>query len=144
MIVNTLRFSFKDDVGPERQAAVLAAMRRTATVESVSFSTVGPDLGDPAEGFTHGYCTGIADLAALERYMHDPVHLAGDLVIIPALARLHAVRFSDDDDPEIRSKMFALHRRKLAAYPEWEKLLDSIPDARVDDRPAPEVPGAGR
>ncbi|WP_329210655.1 Dabb family protein [Streptomyces sp. NBC_00683] len=131
MIVNILRFSFKDGIGPEGEEAVLAAMRRTAMVESVSFSTVGSDLGDPAEGFTHGYLTGIADLAALERYMYDPVHLAGDFDIIPRLARLHAVRFTDDGDPRIGSEIFAMHRRKLAAYPEWEKLLDSIPDSQL-------------
>jgi hypothetical protein len=30
-------------------------MRRAASVESVSFSSVGQDLGDPTDGFTHAY-----------------------------------------------------------------------------------------
>ncbi len=81
MIVNLLRFRFRDDVTDDEREAVLAAMRRTAGVESAAFGTVGRDLGDPADGFTHAYCVGIEDLAALERYMHDPVHLAGDDVI---------------------------------------------------------------
>ncbi|GAA5037424.1 hypothetical protein HNP84_003125 [Thermocatellispora tengchongensis] len=131
MIVNLLRFAFKDGTTEEERAEVLAAMRRTAAVESVSYSTVGRDLGDPAEGYTHAYCVGIEDLAALERYMHDPVHLEGDHTIIPRLARLTAVRFSDDPDPELARKMLALHEKKVAAYPEWGAMLEAIPEVRV-------------
>ena len=70
---------------------------------------------------------GYADyLGALERYMHDPVHLAGDEVILPRVARLSAVRFSDDDDPGIGAKVFALHQAKVAKYPKWGQLVASI------------------
>jgi len=78
MIVNILRFRFKDGVSDEEKAEVLAAMRRTASLESVAFGVVGPDFGGAAAGFTHSYLAAVPDLAALERYMHDPVHLAGD------------------------------------------------------------------
>ncbi|MFJ2515787.1 Dabb family protein [Streptomyces griseoviridis] len=131
MIVNTLRFSFRDGTTEEEKAEVLALMRRTSTVESAAFGVVGQDLGDPAEGFTHTYCAGVADLAALERYLHDPVHLAGDFTILPRLARLSAVRFSDDMDPGLGEKIMALHLEKVARYPQWGRLLDSIPDVRV-------------
>ncbi|MDH6698885.1 Dabb family protein [Streptomyces griseoviridis] len=131
MIVNTLRFSFRDGTTEEEKAEVLALMRRTSTVESAAFGVVGQDLGDPAEGFTHTYCAGVADLAALERYLHDPVHLAGDSTILPRLARLSAVRFSDDMDPGLGEKIMALHLEKVARYPQWGRLLDSIPDVRV-------------
>ncbi|MGW7079875.1 hypothetical protein [Streptomyces sp. NPDC054866] len=66
---------------------MLAVMRRTASVESVSFPTVGQVLGDP-DGFTHACCVGIAELPVLRRYRHDPVHLAGDPQIMPYLARI--------------------------------------------------------
>ncbi|MGP4016459.1 Dabb family protein [Saccharopolyspora sp. 5N708] len=135
MIVNLLRFSFKDDTTDAEQAEVLAAMRRTATVDSASFSTVGQDLGDPAEGYSHAYCVGVEDLAALERYMHDPVHLDGDFVILPRLARLAAVRLSDDEDPELNEKIAAIYLAKVAKYPEWGQLLDAIPDVRVAATP---------
>ncbi|WP_446041516.1 Dabb family protein [Streptomyces sp. SID1121] len=127
MIVNILRFSFKDGTTDETKAEVLAAMRRTSTVESVAFSAVGQDLGLPDEGFTHTYCAGVEDLAALERYMYDPVHLAGDSVIIPHLAKLSAVRLSDDLDPGLSEKVAAMHLKKVATYPEWGRLLDTIP-----------------
>lgn len=131
MIVNILRFSFKDTTTEDERAEVLAAMRRTATVDSASFSAVGQDLGDPAEGYTHAYCVGVADLAALERYMHDPVHLEGDFGIIPRIARLSAVRLSDDMDPGLGGKIMAMHLKKVATYPEWARLLDTIPDNQI-------------
>lgn len=52
MIVNILRFSFRAETTDEQKAATLAAMRRTAAVESVSFSVPGegrdlPRVGPP-------------------------------------------------------------------------------------------------
>jgi hypothetical protein len=129
VIVNILRFSFKDGTTEETKAEVLATMRRTATVDSVSFSAVGRDLGLPDEGYTHTYCAGVEDLAALELYMYDPVHLAGDSVIIPHLAKLSAVRLSDDLDPGVSEKVMAMHLKKVATYPEWGRLLDTIPSS---------------
>ncbi|AYF73554.1 Dabb family protein [Nocardia yunnanensis] len=129
MIVHVLRFRFREETTDAQRDAVLAAMRRTAAVESVNFSTVGQNLGDPADGLTHAYCVGIADLDALERYLHDPVHLAGDPEIVPHFAKLViGPDLSDDPDPELGAKIEALHRRKVAAYPEWEALMATVPE----------------
>ncbi|MFJ9367677.1 Dabb family protein [Nocardia sp. NPDC101769] len=131
MIVHVLRFRFRDESTEQQRAEVLAAMRRTASVESVSFATVGQSLGDPAEDLTHAYCVGIEDLAALERYLHDPVHLAGDPEIAPHFAKLViGPDISDDPDPELSDKIQALHRRKVEMYPEWEELMATIPEVR--------------
>ncbi|MFD7655579.1 Dabb family protein [Actinosynnema sp. NPDC059797] len=126
MIVNLLRFAFREGTTPEQEEEVLAAMRRTASLDPVAFSAVGRDIGDPAEGFTHTYLVGIPDLAALERYMHDPVHISGDEVILPHLARLGAVRMADDADPGVGAEVAALHRAKVAKYPEWGRALDAL------------------
>jgi hypothetical protein len=124
VIVNVLRLTLKDDTTDEQRTEVLAALRRTAGLPWTSFSSVGPTFDDP---LSFGYVVGIKDLDALERYMHDPVHLAGDDVILPRVARLSAVRFSDDDDdPGIGAKVFALHQAKVAKYPEWGRLVESI------------------
>lgn len=123
MILNVLRLTLKDDTTPEQRAEVLTALRRTAALPWVSFSSVGPTFDDP---LSFGYVVAIEDLDALEKYMHDPVHLAGDDVILPRVARLSAVRFSDDDDPDIGAKVFALHQAKVAKYPAWGRLVDSI------------------
>lgn len=125
MILNVLRLTLSDDTTAEQRADVLAALRRTASLPWVSFSSVGPDFADPT-GLTFGYVVAIDDLDALESYMHDPVHLSGDDVILPRVARLSAVRFSDDGDPDIGAKVFALHQAKVARYPEWGRLVESI------------------
>ncbi|MFJ4771602.1 Dabb family protein [Streptomyces uncialis] len=100
-------------------------------MESTVFGVVGGDIGDPAEGFTHTYSAAVTDLGALERYMYDPVHLAGDGVILPRLSRLSAVRFSDDPDPALVERINELYLGKRAGHPEWVRLLDAIPDTRL-------------
>ncbi|MFD7552632.1 Dabb family protein [Streptomyces sp. NPDC059816] len=131
MIVNILRFSFRDDTTEAEREEVLAAMRRTSTSEWAEFGAVGRDVGDPAEGFTHTYLAGVRDLDALERYLYDPVHLRGDDVVIPRLARLVSLRLSDDPAPDLEERIAALHRGKRAKYPEWARQLDAIPDVRL-------------
>ncbi|WKX73590.1 Dabb family protein [Streptomyces sp. XD-27] len=127
MIVHMLRFAFKDGTTEEQKARVLTLMRRTASVESVSFATVGQSLADPADGFTHAYCVGIKDLAALERYMYDPVHLAGDPEIIPHLARIAiGPDLSDDMDPALADEIMAMHEKKAARYPQWAAQLEPL------------------
>ncbi|WP_339429541.1 Dabb family protein [Nocardia spumae] len=132
MIVHTLRFAFRDEATEADREQVLALMRRTAAVESVSFSTVGRTVvSDPESGYTHAYCVAIADLDALERYMYDPTHVAGDPEIIPHLAKLHiGPDVSDDPDPELSAKILAINEGKLAAYPEWAELMSTIPEVR--------------
>ncbi|PXX56501.1 stress responsive alpha/beta barrel protein [Nocardia tenerifensis] len=132
MIVHQLRFGFREGTTEEQKADVLAVLRRTAAIESVSFSVVGQHLGDPAAGYEYGYCVGIEDLSALERYMHDPIHLAGDPEIIPHLARIAiGPDASDDLDPELGAKIMAMHERKLAMYPEWARLMETIPEVSI-------------
>ncbi|WP_062983278.1 Dabb family protein [Nocardia anaemiae] len=132
MIVHLLRFGFREETTEAEKAEVLALMKRTASVESVSFATVGQNLGDASEGLTHAYCVGIADLDAMERYMHDPVHLAGDPQIIPHFQTIAiGPDVSDEPDPDLREKIMALHNAKLAKYPEWARQMDAIPEVRI-------------
>ncbi|WP_433713747.1 Dabb family protein [Nocardia sp. CA-084685] len=132
MIVHMLRFGFREETTDAQKAEVLALMKRTASVESVSFATVGQNLGDVSEGFTHAYCVGIEDLDAMERYMHDPVHLAGDPQIVPHFQKIAiGPDISDEPDPELRDKIMALHNAKLAKYPEWARQMETIPEVRI-------------
>ncbi|TDO49974.1 stress responsive alpha/beta barrel protein [Kribbella sp. VKM Ac-2527] len=126
MFVNVLRFRFKDGIAVAQQEEVLALMRRTASLDSVAFGVVGQDLGDPADGFTHTYVTAVSDLAALERYMHDPLHLDGDDRMLDYLAKISAVRMSDDLDPDVGKSVYDLHARKAAMYPEWFQQINHL------------------
>ncbi|MFD3530036.1 Dabb family protein [Streptomyces sp. NPDC058664] len=126
MIVHMLRFAFKETATEEEREHVLAVIRRTASVESVSFSTVG-QLLDDSDGFTHACSVGIADLPALRRYMHDPVHLAGDPQIIPHLARIAiGPDLSDDMTPTLARDILALHEEKVALHPQWAAALGPL------------------
>ncbi|MCE7008693.1 Dabb family protein [Kibdelosporangium philippinense] len=131
MIVHMLRFSFKDGTSDADKEKVLALMRRTASMPSTLFGTAGQDLGDPAAGYTHAYCVGIEDLAALERYLYDPVNIDGEWQIFPHLGRLAGVRLSDDLDPGLSEKITAMARKKFEDYPELGALMATIPEVRL-------------
>jgi Stress responsive A/B Barrel Domain len=131
MIVIVLRFTFKTDTSEQARASVLATMRRSSTVDGVSFSTVGQDLGDPAEGYTHAYCVAVRDVDALQQYIYDPVHVNGDREVLPALARLSAILLSDDMDPELGKKTMDMRLQKIATYPWWGQLLEAIPNLQI-------------
>ncbi|MGV9415327.1 Dabb family protein [Nocardia sp. NPDC003693] len=126
MIVFVQRFSFKDEVGAQEREQVIDAIRRTISVEASVFSSIGPDLGDPSEGFTHAFVTALPDLDAVERYMHNPVHIAGDDFILPRLARQSAVRFSDDADPALGERIYEIYRRRVDADPAWGRRVDEL------------------
>jgi hypothetical protein len=102
---------------------------RTAAAESAAFSFIGRDLGDPTEGFTHAYCVGIPDLAALDRYLRQPVHREGDFVFIPLLAKLARTAMSNDVDPDLGGKIMTFWR--AAADAQWQALFELIPDTRI-------------
>jgi hypothetical protein len=122
MIVNLLTLTLRDDITDDERAEVLEALRRTASLESVSFSTVGEVFGDPT-GRVIGYVVGIADIEALQRYMHDPVHLAGDDIILPRVSHGSAVRFASEP---VGDQVYAVAAAKAAKYPEWGRRVVEI------------------
>lgn len=63
MILNVLRLTLKEDTTDEQRADVLAALRRTAGLRWVSFSSVGPTFDDP---LSFGYVVAINDLDVLD------------------------------------------------------------------------------
>lgn len=131
MIVSAQRFRFRPDVTDEQKSHAIAAITAVSRLESVAFAVVGQDLGDPQEGFTHGYLVGIADLDALERYFRDPVHAAGDRAFLPLLERVSGSGLSDDADPELRDKVVALHAARVQRDPEYAELLSAIPQSAL-------------
>lgn len=131
MIVSAQRFRFKPEVTEPQRVAAMAAIVAVSRVESVAFAVVGQDLGDPADGYTHGYLVGIPDLAALARYFDDPVHAEGDRVFLPLVERLSGTGLSDDEDPALREKIVALHARRVERDPEYAALLAAIPQSAL-------------
>ncbi len=122
MIVNVLHLTLREHITAETRTQVLAALRRTASVDSVSFSSVGEDFADTT-GRTIGFVVGVADIAALERYMHDPVHLAGDELILPNLSGGSALRFATDP---VSEQVYAAAAAKAAKYPDWGRRVNEL------------------
>jgi hypothetical protein len=133
MIITAQRFSFKPGVGEEDKSRAIAAVAALADAEPVAFVFVGQDLGDPADGFTHGFSIGLADLDALERYFDDPLHAAADRVLLPLLQKTVGSGVSDDGDPELRKKIVELHQRRVQRDPEYLALLNAIPEPALLD-----------
>lgn len=131
MIVSAQRFRFKPEVTDEQKSHAIAAITAVSRLESVAFAVVGQDLGDPDEGFTHGYLVGIADLEALDRYFQDPVHAAGDRAFLPLLEKVSGTGLSDDADPGLRDKVVALHAARVQRDPEYAELLSAIPQSAL-------------
>jgi Stress responsive A/B Barrel Domain len=132
MIVHLIRFGFRDETTEEQKAEVLAVLERRSAIESVLFATVGLSLANIDEGLTHAYLVCVEDLAALERYLHDPVHLAGDPQIVPHFAKVAAgPDISDELDLGLREEIKALHEAKLAKYPDFAELLDTVPEVII-------------
>jgi stress responsive alpha/beta barrel protein len=137
MIISAQRIRFKDDVDPAARAAAIAAFAALAQAEPVEFAVFGQDLGDPADGFTHGFCVGLTDLDALDRYFADPLHAAADRALLPLLQRAEGLGISDDTDAELREKVVTLHQQRIARDPEYRNLLDAIPETRMIDEGRP-------
>jgi hypothetical protein len=120
MITNILRFQFRNDVNEEERRQALKVITRTASVEAVAFSSIGQYFGE--DDYTHAYCVSLRDIAALDRYLHEPVHRAGDFQFIPLLARLSRMMVSDDPDPDLTAKIQECW--SAAVDPEWKALFD--------------------
>ena len=120
MITNFLRFQFRHEVNEVKKQQALEVITRTASVDSVSFSFIGRYFGD--DGYTHAYCVSIPDLAALNRYLHEPVHREGDFQFIRLLAKLSGMMVSDDPDPDLAAKVQECW--SAAVDPEWKALFD--------------------
>lgn len=128
MIISAQRFSFKPGVAEQDKRRALAAVAALAEARPVAFAVVGKDLGDPADGFTHGFSIGLTDLDALERYFDHPLHAAADRALLPLLQKTVGTGLSDDDDPDLRPKIIELHQRRTERDPEYLALLTAIPE----------------
>ncbi|WP_033355932.1 Dabb family protein [Kitasatospora aureofaciens] len=117
MIVHVLRFAFEEGATGAVREHVLVMMRRTASAVSVASATVGRGLGEEGGG-VHAYCVGIAGLDALRRYMHDPLHVAGDPQVAPRPAGIaFGPDLFDDVAADLAARILALHEDKAALHP---------------------------
>ena len=129
MILHVLRFRFRDDVDERERDDVLADLRRLAAADSVTFSVVGQDVGDPSEGYTHGYCVAVEDFDALRRYQYHPEHRAIAKRFASRVAALTGLDVSDDTPSDLSERIRAMFQAWLADDPELADLLEALPRA---------------
>jgi hypothetical protein len=129
VIAHVLRFRFKEETSEEEFNTAMEAFRRTGQVPSVALSVVGPYAGNPADGFTHSAVYVLADLAALDRFMYEPVHRDADFIVHPHMAQMDAFDVTDDDEPDLGAKIMDIQQRRLAADPELAELLGIAADS---------------
>lgn len=130
MIINILRFAFKDEVTADQQEMALQAIRQTATLESVLFGNVGKYYGDPEDGFTHALVSAIKDLRAMQDYLMDPLHRAGDFIFLPLLKKHYRFAVSDDD-PALLQEVGILYNSIMEKDAEWKALFNHIDDLKL-------------
>lgn len=131
MIVNIIRFAFRDELTETEKQRILAAITRTSKMDCVTFATVGKDMGNPADGYTHAYCAGIADLDALKNYFTDPIHREGDFIFLPAISRLFRFAITDDENPDLLEEITKIYLGVMEKDPEWRNLFSLIPELHL-------------
>ncbi|HEY0812241.1 MAG TPA: Dabb family protein [Pseudonocardia sp.] len=124
MIVHMWRARFKDGTSPADITAARSALSRLVATEPVTFSTVGRDIVD--EGYHLSYCAAFPDLAALQRYLHEPAQREADLLILPLLARIASVDITDDPDTDLAAKVGAMFQQRIDADAELAQLFASV------------------
>ena len=124
MIVHIWRARLKDGTSPEDAAAARSALSRLVATEPVAFSTVGRDIVD--EGYHLSYCAAFPDLAALQRYLHEPTQREADFLILPLLDRIVSFDITDDPDSDLAAKIGAMFQQRIDGDPELAQLFASV------------------
>ncbi|MFJ4330760.1 MULTISPECIES: Dabb family protein [unclassified Streptomyces] len=124
MIQHVIRFTVKPDVTGKQLDELLTSLREHAQeVPAVESVFVGREHGGD---YTWSATVVLADLDAYWAYLTHPAHLRTDRLGWPLLETFAMFDVVDDPDPEIGSRIAALHQRRLDENP---GLADVISDA---------------
>jgi len=125
MIYHSIRFKVKPDVSDDQLEFCLEHLRKMGrTIPAVEIFCVGSDVG--AE-FTHGAMFAVKNIEAYEEYMMAPIHREMDDIGLPLAETMMSMDITDDEDPNIREKIRAVHQTRYAGDPELLKLVEDIP-----------------
>jgi hypothetical protein len=111
VIQHVIRLKLRDPGEPDDAERVLEAMRMLAGIESVSAGFVGLNVRGNGE-YELGAVLSIADEAAFERYLYDPVHFEVDDVVRPRIAAVESFDLADGPDPDIGERLARLARTR--------------------------------
>lgn len=86
---------------------------------------VGRDFGGE---FEYGATYVIEDLDGYWEYLIHPAHLNTDRVGLPLVEKFVSFDISDDEDPDLGTKIAALHKRRYDTMPDINKLVSDLPE----------------
>jgi hypothetical protein len=130
MIHHVLRFKWHEGVAQDQIDEALRLLRELAEVDdSIVGSMVGQDIGDPADGYTHGLCYTLRD-DGYRSYMNSPHHRKVDDFVLPLSEKIASYELTDNMDPDMRSKMVAIQSQRNASDPGIVDLQSGVKELR--------------
>ncbi|AWB86519.1 Dabb family protein [Mycetocola zhujimingii] len=128
MIFHINRATLKPTTTPEQIEAALAAWRTMGeTIPSVRSYVAGRDHGGDYE---YSCIFVLDDLAGLFEFLTHRATYAMDVIGLELVERLDIFDISDDNDPELGTKIEELHRRRNEDNPSIAGLLAEVPTFR--------------
>lgn len=125
MIYHGMRMKAKAGVTQEQMAEALESMRNQGRViPAVKSFVVGRDFGGD---FDWGGVFVIEDLDGYWEYLTHPAHARTDLIGMPLVEKFDSYDITDDDDPEMGTKIADLHRRRYENDPVLAALVGKLP-----------------
>jgi len=134
MIYHINRATMKATATPEQIEAALESWRNQGRSNpAIKSFIVGRDLGGD---YAYSSVFAVEDLDGLFAYLTHPTTYQTDHLGLNLVERLEIFDVSDDDDPELNTKIQELHRRRNALNPEIAGMLAEVPaytGSGVDD-----------
>ncbi|MXP23871.1 Dabb family protein [Gordonia sp. HNM0687] len=134
MIYHGIRFTFRDSATQEQIDTCMDSLRNQGeSIPAVSSYVVGRDFGGEYE---YGAIYALPDLDGYWEYLIHPSHLNSDKVGLPHISKFVSFDVTDESDPDVGTKIAALHQRR---YDEMPWVSDLV--AGLDDYAGSAAPG---
>jgi hypothetical protein len=125
MIFHINRATLKPTMTAEQVETALAGWRTMGqTIPSVRSYVVGRDHGGD---YAYSCVFVLENLEGLFEYLTHPATYAMDSIGLELVERLDIFDISDDDDPDLGTKIEELHRRRNEDNPMIADLLKDVP-----------------
>src|SRR3954463_3512482 len=125
MIYHINRATLKATATPEQIETALESWRNQGrSTPAVKSFLVGRDHGGD---FEYSAVFAVEDLDGLFAYLTHPSTFETDRIGLQLAERLDIFDISDDDDPELNSKIQELHRRRNELNPEVAAMIAEVP-----------------
>lgn len=135
MIHHITRLTLRLDAPADKVAEALESLRNQGRViPSVVSFVVGRDIGGE---FEWGATYVIEDLDGYWEYLKHPAHRHTDEIGLPLVDKFVSFDVTDDEDPEITTKIALLHQRRYEEDPALAQLVSDLASYSGASAPGP-------